>query len=88
LENLKKNFKNVSNNWEEKLISEVEKKHWKFWKRKMLGKNFLKKLKFISLKFDYLKIQKRLSIKNDKRKQKQMFIKKFVCSKLFVKFVF
>jgi hypothetical protein len=27
LENLKKNFKNVSNNWEEKLISEVEKKH-------------------------------------------------------------
>ncbi len=54
----------------------------------MLGKKFLKKLKFTSLKFDYLKIQKILSIKNDKRKKKQIFIKKFVCSKLFVKFVF
>lgn len=54
----------------------------------MLGKNFLKKLKFISLKFDYLEIHKILPIKNDKRKQKKIFIKKIVCSKLFMKFVF
>jgi len=74
LENLKKKLKNVSNNWEKKLISEVEKHIKIFEKKKCWEKNSSKKLKFTSLEFDYLKFEKIFSIKNDKRKQKQIFI--------------
>jgi tRNA U34 5-carboxymethylaminomethyl modifying GTPase MnmE/TrmE len=42
LENLKKKLKNVSNNWEKKLINEVE-KHIKIFGKKNVGKKILQK---------------------------------------------